>query len=277
MTLRRRLVVAVSTLAVVLVVAGVAVVLLQRSFQVNRLDAELTALARTPRAVLLATQRTALAQDLPGLSDIYLGRMGADGRLVTVLAPTSDPALVPDLRPGESIPTPQARRTASGEARTVRVLTAPLPNGRARAVLAVPTTSADATTRRLAATLTATGAVVALLVGLLLWWVDRLGLRPIAAMTRAADAIAAGDTSRRVPVGPAGTEAGRLGEALNAMIDTTSATQRPDAALRRRRLARAPHPADDPPGLRGPARVPPARPARRAGPGRGRRQPAPDR
>ena len=74
-------------------------------------------------------------------------------------------------------------------------------------------------------TLGLVGLVVAAVVGLLLWWVDRLGLRPIAEMTDAADAITAGDTTRRVPPGPPGTEAARLGEALNAMIDTTAVTQ----------------------------------------------------
>jgi len=86
------------------------------------------------------------------------------------------------------------------------VVTAPLPNGRAQAVLAVPTTAADAATRRLALTLGLVGLAVAGVVAMLLSWVDRLGLRPIAAMTEAADAIRAGDTARRVPPGPPGTE-----------------------------------------------------------------------
>ena len=224
MTLRRRLVVAVAALALLLVVAGTGVVLVQRAFQVGRLDAELAALARSPRAVLVASARAPGALQSAALSEVYVGRMGADGRLVTVLAPATDPELVPDVAPGESVPVPEGRPTVSGQARTVRVVTAPLPNTRARAVLAVPTTAADAATRRLATTLALTGAVIGLLVGLLLWWVDRLGLRPIAEMTAAADAITAGDTARRVPAGPEGTEAGRLGEALNAMIDTTTAT-----------------------------------------------------
>ena len=224
MTLRRRLLVAVSALAVVLLVAGLTVVAVQRALEVRRLDSQLTALAETPRALLLASQRVSGGTEIAGLSDVYVGRMGPDGRLVTVLAPTSDPALVPFVRAGEAIPSPQGRRTVSGEARSVRVLTVALPSGRSEAVLAVPTTAADASTRRLAVTLGLAGAVVAVLVGLLLWWVDRLGLRPIAAMTEAADAITDGDTSRRVPAGPEGTEAARLGQALNAMIDTTTAT-----------------------------------------------------
>ncbi len=225
MTLRRRLLVAVAVLAIVLVAAGLTVVAVQRTLEVQRLDSQLTALARTPRALLLASQRVAGGAEAAGLSDVYVGRMAPDGRLVTVLAPTSDPDLAPRLQPGEAVPTPETRRAASGEARTVRVLTVALPSGRGEAVLAVPTTSADAATRRLAMTLGLTGLVVAFVVGLLLWWVDRLGLRPIAQMTEAADAITAGDTGRRVPPGPPGTEAGRLGEALNAMIETTAATQ----------------------------------------------------
>jgi two-component system OmpR family sensor kinase len=228
MTLRRRLVIAAAALAVVLLVAGTAVVVVQRAFLVARLDSQLAALAQNPRAILLASARAEAGGPTTtpaGLSDIWVGRMSADGTLTPVLTPQSDPALVPRLSPGERVSTPQGRATSSGEARRVRVLTATLPNGRAEAVLAIPLTSVDVATKRLAMTLGLVGLAVAAVVGLLLWWVDRLGLRPIAEMTDAADAITAGDTTRRVAPGPPGTEAARLGEALNAMIDTTAATQ----------------------------------------------------
>jgi two-component system OmpR family sensor kinase len=225
MTLRRRLVIAVSALAVVLVVAGLGVVLVQRAFLVARLDAQLAALAQNPRAILLASARAGAGAPAAGLSDVYVGRMAADGTLTTVLTPASDPDLVPALAPGETVTDPEARATASGEAARVRVVTAPLPNGRAQAVLAVPTTAADAATRRLMLTLGLVGLAVAGVLGLLLRWVDRLGLRPIAEMTEAADAIRGGDVTRRVPPGAPGTEAARLGDALNAMIDTNAATQ----------------------------------------------------
>jgi two-component system OmpR family sensor kinase len=227
MTLRRRLVIAASALAVVLLVAGASVVLVQRAFLVARLDAQLVALAQNPRAILLASARAEASGSTPtaGLSDVWVGRMAADGTLTPVLTPQSDPDLVPQLGPGETVGIPQGRGTASGVAQRVRVVTATLPNGRAQAVLAIPTTSADVATKRLTMTLGLVGLAVAAVVGLLLWWVDRLGLRPIAQMTDAADAITAGDTARRVPPGPPGTEAARLGEALNAMIDTNAATQ----------------------------------------------------
>ena len=224
MTLRRRLLVGVAALAVVLVVAGVAVVAVQRAYLVERLDAQLAALARNPRAILLASARAEAGTPVAGLSDVYVGRMGADGRLVTVLSPAGDPALVPALTAGERVLTPAGRATVTGEARRVRVVTAALPNGRAQAVLAVPTTTVDLATRRLVLTLGLVGLVVAGVLGLLLWWVDRLGLRPIAQMTEAADAIRAGDTTRRVPPGPPGTEVARLGEAFNALVDSSAAT-----------------------------------------------------
>jgi two-component system, OmpR family, sensor kinase len=59
------------------------------------------------------------------------------------------------------------------------------------------------------------------------WWVLRRGLRPIAEVTRVAEAILAGDRSRRVAdrVGIPGTEAAHLAGALNLMLDQQQATE----------------------------------------------------
>ncbi|MGL5927920.1 MAG: sensor histidine kinase, partial [Dermatophilaceae bacterium] len=225
MTLRRRLVVAVAGIAVVLLVAGVVVVLVQRAFLVDRLDAQLVQLAQSPRAVLAASQRAGAENPDAALADVWVGRMTPDGRVVEVLTPASDPQFAPQLRPGESIPTPQVRLATGGGSRLARVVTADLPNARGKAVLAIPTTSADVATRRLALTLGVTGVVVVLLLAVAARWVDRLVLRPVTEMTEAADGITAGDLTRRVPAGPPGTEAARLGRALNTMIDATTASQ----------------------------------------------------
>ena len=56
-------------------------------------------------------------------------------------------------------------------------------------------------------------------IGLLGLWIVRLGLRPLDAIVRTADGIAAGDLSRRVERAESGTEVGRLGLALNSMLD----------------------------------------------------------
>jgi two-component system OmpR family sensor kinase len=66
-----------------------------------------------------------------------------------------------------------------------------------------------------------------ILVGL---WIVRLGLRPLEAIGRTADAIAAGDLSQRVTRAESRTEVGRLGLAFNAMLDRIEAS---DQRLRR--------------------------------------------
>ena len=51
------------------------------------------------------------------------------------------------------------------------------------------------------------------------WWMLRLGVHPITDMAATADAIAAGDLSRRVDHPDERTEAGRLGAAFNTMLE----------------------------------------------------------
>ena len=141
MTLRRRLVVAAGALAVVLLVAGAAVVLVQRAFLVDRLDAA----ARRPGAepardpAGLGPRRGDRHHHDPGGPVRHLGRPDVGRRHAhTGAHPAERPRPRPLLGPGEQVTTPQGRDTASGEARRVRVVTARLPNGRARAELAVP-------------------------------------------------------------------------------------------------------------------------------------------
>jgi two-component system OmpR family sensor kinase len=61
-------------------------------------------------------------------------------------------------------------------------------------------------------------AVILAALGLVTWWVLRLGIRPIKRMTDAASSIAGGDLSHRVPESASSTEAGQLGVALNQML-----------------------------------------------------------
>jgi two-component system OmpR family sensor kinase len=92
-------------------------------------------------------------------------------------------------------------------------------------VVALPLDRVEAATRRLVLVMLIAAAVIAGVLGLVCWWVVRLGLRPIRHMTDAADAIASGDLERRVAEMPARTEADRLGRALNMMLDQQQATE----------------------------------------------------
>ncbi|WP_193318439.1 sensor histidine kinase [Nonomuraea phyllanthi] len=65
----------------------------------------------------------------------------------------------------------------------------------------------------------AVGGLVLLLLGTLALAVVRLGLRPLTRMERTAEAIAGGDIDRRVGDTDPRTETGRLGRALNVMLE----------------------------------------------------------
>ncbi|HEU5476403.1 MAG TPA: HAMP domain-containing sensor histidine kinase [Gaiellaceae bacterium] len=73
--------------------------------------------------------------------------------------------------------------------------------------------------------LIATAAVLAALAALA-HWVVRLGLRPLRAIEATASAITAGDLSHRVDHPDARTEVGRVGSALNEMLDRIETSDR---------------------------------------------------
>ncbi|HZT83917.1 MAG TPA: HAMP domain-containing sensor histidine kinase [Gaiellaceae bacterium] len=73
--------------------------------------------------------------------------------------------------------------------------------------------------------LIATGAVLAALAALALW-VVRLGLRPLSRIEQTAAAITAGDLSHRVDHPDERTEVGRVGSALNTMLDRIETSDR---------------------------------------------------
>jgi two-component system, OmpR family, sensor kinase len=88
-----------------------------------------------------------------------------------------------------------------------------------RVVVALPLDEVNDAVRRLVLALALAAALVLLAMALTMWWVFRLGLRPVARMTEAATEIAAGRRDRRVEDTDPSTEVGRLGRALNTMLD----------------------------------------------------------
>jgi len=228
-TLRARLVVALAAAGVaVLLTAGV-VVTSQRHYLLDQLDRQLVR-SSPPAARLVETPATAGASGAPfasptnlpsDLFETYLALVSADGEELRVLFPGLEGRGSPSLA-GLDL----ARLAAEGTPVTVDAVgrggsyRLRVVDGRAGlAVVALPLDRLEASVARLLL-LSAIGAGVILgLLGLLGWWVVRLGLRPIRAMTAAADAIAAGDLRKRVDQLPAATEAGRLARAFNLMLD----------------------------------------------------------
>ena len=93
------------------------------------------------------------------------------------------------------------------------------PEDRGITIAAVPLSEVDSTLHRLLMVEALVIAAVLAALGLSAFFVVKLGLRPLDRIERDADQIAAGTMSHRVSPADPKTEVGRLGLALNAMLD----------------------------------------------------------
>ena len=251
MTLRQRLVVTiVAVVAVGLVAVDLIVLASLHSFLYGRVDSQLTTAAHEVAALArraeVAGQPVTAAQVRERVSpEVYV--LLLDPRGARVLSAPSGSRLQAD--PSPRLPTPLPARPLTGgydadqpsrayrpasSAVTVgstvrtgrRHRPAPGPQYRLLAV-SIPDRTLVVATRldSVTATLASLRAVlIALTVGLLVLLmvviavVVRRGLRPLEDMSREADAIAAGDLTRRVQPSDGTTEISRLGRALNGML-----------------------------------------------------------
>jgi len=128
---------------------------------------------------------------------------------------TADPALPAHLPLGRLF-TVSGR---DGDDTRYRVLAEPHPSGAGTIVAAVPLREVDQTLERLLLVEALVIAGVLLVIGCAAWIVVRVGLLPLDRMGHTAGRIAGGDLSHRVDSTDSRTEVGRLGIALNAMLD----------------------------------------------------------
>lgn len=236
MSLRTRLLVAYLVVVVVLGTAMFVVVRGQRGHLVGQIDKQLNAIRPFVRpaspsdapVVVPDGQATGTAggagppMDGP-ISDLYVAEFDPGGDLVVVLsglllsdAPDVDVADVDDL-PTDGERTLRTVDGVEGSSR-FRVAIQATPDGR-WSVVALPLDEVDDAVQRLIVALAVGVSLVLLVMALTMWWVFRLGLRPMARITDAADEIAAGRRERRVEYDDPRTEVGRLGRALNGMLD----------------------------------------------------------
>ncbi|HQG03429.1 MAG TPA: ATP-binding protein [Thermoleophilia bacterium] len=234
MTLRLRLTLAVVALvAVALVLVDAATYVSLRSFLLDRVDQQLED-ARIPIAKALSTGAgspgSPFGDQSAGQSQIPPGTYGelrdATGAVLVgqSWAYSADEQPIPDLP--ESLPDAKDGETVlfsadaqeRGDTR-FRVLAQDFPQAGLTLVVAIPLSEVQETLARLL--LIGALFTVAALVGLgaLASWLVRRGLRPLEDMATTAGEIAAGDLSRRVEPAEDKTEVGRLGLALNAMLE----------------------------------------------------------
>jgi len=229
MSLRARLIAAFVVVFILLVSSNVVVTLVQRSYLMRQVDKQLETIAAAPGGVIArisaATNRPNAQLELRSdFSEFYLGRILANGQLQTFVAPVSDPELVPVLPVEPSLGDPVTVPTSAGTTGKIRIIEAKLADGTI-GVIGLSLLTTEQAIRRLALTQAIASFVVLGVMALVVFWVLRLGIRPIRRMTEAADAIVAGSVDARVEVPENRTEAARLGHALNSMIDATQESE----------------------------------------------------
>ena len=222
MSLRARLLLGAGIIALVLVVAAAAIVQLTRANLIDQVDAQLRSADEQLGRLLPGGPEPPRGDDDPAaLSALYVGLLSANGDLLTVREPNLrgdaplpviDDADVAVLLEGETI---TVGSTDPGV--DYRMRAQPIRGGRTLA-LALPLDDVQESVRQLLAIVLVSGLAVLGVLGLVVWWVIHLGVRPVRRMTATAGAIAAGDLSQRVGEETPGTEAGDLGVALNGML-----------------------------------------------------------
>ncbi|MDG4819278.1 HAMP domain-containing sensor histidine kinase [Micromonospora sp. WMMD956] len=247
-TLRSRLVLLVGILATLaLLGANAAGLVLLRGYLVQRVDQQLTGLARpftdAPRAAsgLPAGGVTTGGPRNPG----RFARLGPDQLVVHYRADgTRDPersstpsAAAPDPGPlAEVAARARAGRpyTVAGDGGAWRLLAVPVGDGGEVVVLGASLAEAERTVDRLVVIDVAVTGSVLIVLGLLAAFVVRLGLSPLTRMERVVAGITGGDLARRLHDTDPHTEPGRLGAAVNLMLDRIGTEMTARAAADRR-------------------------------------------
>lgn len=230
MSLRARLLTVIAIIAATYVVAAMIIVSTQRSLLTEQTDRQLIrapVVSQGPRPGPPApsgsslTVQTVTDETENAFSEIYIGTVDAAGNTSMVLAGALLDA-TPDIADAVSKTGGEAGIVTIGSIDSsirFRALVAPQSDTGDWVVSAFSLQETDAAVSRLIQTLTIAGAVLFMVLGLAVFWVQRLGLRPIARVTAAAEAITAGDRAHRVEIHDERTEAAKLARAFNLMLD----------------------------------------------------------
>ena len=241
-TVRARLVLVVAALAALaVIVADAAGLLLIRSYLNDRIDEQLTAMAR-PFAGTLRP-----GGPLPAAGRARILRLGAD-QVLYVYAPdgtldvarsstveATRPAVAPfadvvtHARVGGPYTVASADRSAGW-----RMLAVPIGSTGAVAVIGASLSEVTQTSDRLLLIDAGVTLLVLVLLGAVAAFVVRLGLKPLTDMERLAADITAGNLSGRLAGADPHTEPGRLGLALNLMLARIEAEMSMRTASERR-------------------------------------------
>ncbi|MBV8986335.1 MAG: HAMP domain-containing histidine kinase [Acidimicrobiia bacterium] len=238
MSLRARLVAVASALVVVgLVVAAFVSYTALRSSLLKRVDQQLVTLDRRVQNQVLRGDVNSIGRfagfDTVAGSPPFFQVRDADGTVLgsVVFRPPGERTYTPQLPqhlpavPVDTDPSPggpsKAFTVSAAESGgpTFRVSVSSLGVTGQTLIVALPLRDVSNTLGRFRNIELLVTVAVALAVAGLGWWLVRVSMRPLEGMVATADAIAAGDLSRRVSPADDETEVGRLGLALNTMLE----------------------------------------------------------
>lgn len=260
MSLRARVLVGLALIALVATVSAVTVTVTTRHYLVTQLDERLLAFSGQGHPAIAGDVDDALGGRLPAISgddddavggklpitagdigdrpsDALVGVWSADGNYRVTLSPNvyGDETAIPQIDVSQLSTTEMTYVTvpSSGD-EEYRVLAKPMPGG--WDITALSLESVEAVSNRLVL-IEAVG-IMTLIggLGLVGWWVIRLGITPMRRMVDASAQIAEGDLTVRLDGAGSGTESAELAASLNAMIgrlsDSISERERSEVKLR---------------------------------------------
>jgi two-component system OmpR family sensor kinase len=229
MSLRTRLLAGFLAVAAVLLCADVVLASTYRGFLVERVDRQLALAARSPEAGRLPPRPGAGDAPRRRFSEYYVERRDRAGRVRAYETPGFGGGVArPEITTEQVFASLSGSRARGGrpvgfdasaaDGRRYRAIAMPTRDG-GSVVVALDLADTDAAFDRMVVIEGAATVAVLAALAAVAFWVLRLGVRPLAAMARTADAIARGDLSRRVDHTDGRTEVGRLGIAFNTMVD----------------------------------------------------------
>jgi two-component system, OmpR family, sensor kinase len=229
LSLRTRLLAGMAVVAVVLVVVSIAITVTTRNQLMAQVDDRLATFAvpgrfeDQPRPPSLPNDGDDDGDDRPErVSDVYQGFIDESGVLTTIFTPNVDGIAIPPAIDADDLPTSgRSLFTTDSDdgAVTYRVLAEVSDAfGGVVFITALPIDDVQSTIASLIVVEAIGSLIILMTLGMVSWWVVRLGIRPLKRMTHTATLIADGDLEVRVPEDGGGAETAELAEALNRML-----------------------------------------------------------
>jgi two-component system OmpR family sensor kinase len=260
-SLRARLTaLSVALIGVLLVVSSLGTIAVLKTYLQQSQDSVLISAAQVLKAedpALIQSRLEFRQLQLPNLpTDYFIGFNNPDGTLILGLAAstngtTAPPNIIsldlPHVALTNALPfevTSQGKFTSDNDGAGWRIIAVPLTNSPGSVVIALPTGMNNGLIGRYRLIGLGFSALLLIFSGLAVWFTITRALRPLKEVERTAEAVAAGDISKRLLTHDGDTEISRVNRSLNTMlssIETAMSARGKTLAQMQRFIADASH------------------------------------